>query len=173
VNQQLILLLVVMAALFYLLIYRPQAKAKRQREALDRSLEAGRRVVTIGGLHGEIVAIDAETADVEIADGVVVTFDRRAISATAGPDDGADDENDEELDDEELDDEELDDEELDDEEFDDEEFDDEELDDEELDDEELDDAADEVDPQAVEAVAGPDADADPDDASTGDAGRPA
>jgi preprotein translocase subunit YajC len=158
VNQQLILLLVVMAALFYLLIYRPQAKAKRQREALDRSLEAGRRVVTIGGLHGEIVAIDAETADVEIADGVVVTFDRRAISATAGPDDGADDENDEELDDEELDDEELD---------------DEEFDDEELDDEELDDAADEVDPQAVEAVAGPDADADPDDASTGDAGRPA
>lgn len=84
-NQQLILLLVVMAALFYLLIYRPQARAKRQREELDRSLEVGRQVVTIGGLHGEIVAIDGETADVEIADGVVVTFERRAISATARP----------------------------------------------------------------------------------------
>jgi preprotein translocase subunit YajC len=101
VNQQLILLLVVMAALFYLLIYRPQARAKRQREELDRSLEVGREVVTIGGLHGEIVAIDAETADVEIADGVVVTFERRAISATARPQ-GEDedlDEDDEDLDD--------------------------------------------------------------------------
>ncbi|MEY4227275.1 MAG: hypothetical protein RL190_2032 [Actinomycetota bacterium] len=100
-NQQLILLLVVMAALFYLLIYRPQARAKRQREELDRSLEVGREVVTIGGLHGEIVAIDAETADVEIADGVVVTFERRAISATARPQ-GEDedlDEDDEDLDD--------------------------------------------------------------------------
>ncbi|MFM7551607.1 MAG: preprotein translocase subunit YajC, partial [Actinomycetota bacterium] len=84
-NQQLILLLVVMAALFYLLIFRPQQRAKRQREELDRSLDVGRRVVTIGGLHGEITAIDADTADVEIADGVVVTFDRRAISATAHP----------------------------------------------------------------------------------------
>ena len=104
-NQQLILLLVVMAALFYLLIYRPQAKAKRQRAELERSLDVGRRVVTIGGLHGEIVAIDADTADVEISEGVVVTFDRRAISAAAGPEDEADDE--EDLEDEDLDEEDL------------------------------------------------------------------
>ncbi len=96
-NQQLILLIVVMAALFYLLIYRPQARAKRKREELDRSLEIGRQVVTIGGLHGVIIAIDADTADVEIADGVVATFDRRAISATAQP---QDEEEDEDLDDE-------------------------------------------------------------------------
>jgi len=121
VNQQLILLLVVMAALFYLLIYRPQARAKRQREELDRSLEVGREVVTIGGLHGEIVAIDAETADVEIADGVVVTFERRAISATARPQ--GEGEEDEDLDD--LD------------------------EDEALDDEALGDEADEIDPEAV------------------------
>ena len=120
-NQQLILLLVVMAALFYLLIYRPQARAKRQREELDRSLEVGREVVTIGGLHGEIVAIDAETADVEIADGVVVTFERRAISATARPQ--GEGEEDEDLDD--LD------------------------EDEALDDEALGDEADEIDPEAV------------------------
>ena len=144
-NQQLILLLVVMAALFYLLIYRPQAKAKRQREELDRSLDVGRRVVTIGGLHGEIIAIDADTADVEIADGVIVTFDRRAISATARPEDEAGDED----------------------------LDDEDLDDEDLDDEDLGDAADEVYPEAVEAAAGHDGGADADDATAGDAGRPA
>jgi len=146
VNQQLILLLVVMAALFYLLIYRPQAKAKRQRAELERSLDVGRRVVTIGGLHGEIVAIDADTADVEIADGVVVTFDRRAISATARPEDEA-------ADDEDLEEEDL--------------------DDEEFEDEVLGDEADEVDPQAVEDAAGHDAGAGADDADAGDAGRPA
>lgn len=144
-NQQLILLLVVMAALFYLLIYRPQARAKRQREELDRSLEVGREVVTIGGLHGEIVAIDAETADVEIADGVVVTFERRAISATARPQ-GEDEDLDE--DDEDLDD--LD-------------------EDEDLDDEALGDEADEIDPEAVADAAHGDEGA----SSDGDAGRPA
>lgn len=142
-NQQLILLLVVMAALFYLLIYRPQARAKRQREELDRSLEVGREVVTIGGLHGEIVAIDAETADVEIADGVVVTFERRAISATARPQ--GEDEEDEDLDE---DDEDLDD-----------------LDE----DEALGDEADEIDPEAVADAAHGDEGA----SSDGDAGRPA
>jgi len=82
VNQQLILLVVVMGALFYLLIYRPQSRAKRQREDLDRSLAVGSQVVTIGGLHGEIRALDGDTADIEVADGIVVTFDRKAISAS-------------------------------------------------------------------------------------------
>jgi preprotein translocase subunit YajC len=148
VNQQLILLLVVMAALFYLLIYRPQARAKRQREELDRSLEVGREVVTIGGLHGEIVAIDAETADVEIADGVVVTFERRAISATARPQGEGEEDEDLDEDDEDLDD--LD-------------------EDEALDDEALGDEADEIDPEAVADAAHGDEGA----SSDGDAGRPA
>ena len=145
-NQQLILLLVVMAALFYLLIYRPQAKAKRQRAELERSLDVGRRVVTIGGLHGEIVAIDADTADVEISEGVVVTFDRRAISAAVGPEDeGAEADEDDDLDDE----------------------------DDDLDEEVLGDEADEVDPEAVADAAGHGVGADADDATAGDAGRPA
>jgi len=100
VNQQLILLVVVMGALFYLLIYRPQARAKRQREELDRSLAVGSQVVTIGGLHGEIRAIDGDTADIEVADGVVITFDRKAISAAV-----SEFEDEEEVEDDDLEDE--------------------------------------------------------------------
>jgi len=102
VNQQLILLVVVMGALFYLLIYRPQARAKRQREELDRSLAVGSQVVTIGGLHGEIRAIDGETADIEVADGVVITFDRKAIAATVSE---FEDEDEDEVEDDDLEDE--------------------------------------------------------------------
>ena len=104
-NQQLILLVVVMGALFYLLIYRPQARAKRQREELDRSLAVGSQVVTIGGLHGEIRAIDGETADIEVADGVVITFDRKAISATVSEFEDEDEVEDDDLEDDDLEDE--------------------------------------------------------------------
>lgn len=99
-NQQLILLVVVMGALFYLLIYRPQSRAKRQREELDRSLDVGSQVVTIGGMHGEIVALDGDTADIEVADGVVITFDRKAISASVGDDEELDEDLEDEVDDE-------------------------------------------------------------------------
>jgi preprotein translocase subunit YajC len=102
VNQQLILLVVVMGALFYLLIYRPQSRAKRQREELDRSLAVGSQVVTIGGMHGEILALDGDTADVEVADGVVITFDRKAIAASVADDDEVEED---EVEDEDIEDE--------------------------------------------------------------------
>ncbi|MFM9125301.1 MAG: preprotein translocase subunit YajC, partial [Actinomycetota bacterium] len=125
-NQQLILLLVVMAALFYLLIFRPQQRAKRQREELDRSLDVGGVGVDRRDLAVQAADGDDAPADVEIADGVVVTFDRRAISATARPEDEAADEDEDDEDDEDYEDDEDDE-----------------------DDEDLGDEADEVDAEAV------------------------
>ena len=82
-NQQLILLVVVMGALFYLLIYRPQSRAKRQREELDRSLAVGSQVVTIGGMHGIVHAISPETVTLKLSEGVFVPFNKSAIATTS------------------------------------------------------------------------------------------
>ena len=57
---------------------RQKALAKFQSE-----LSVGRRVVTTSGLFGTITALGDATASLEIAPGVVVDFDRRAVGMLA------------------------------------------------------------------------------------------
>ena len=79
--QQLILLIVAMAAIFYLLILRPQQRQKRQRAAMMDALKVGVEVLTVGGIYGTVRALRDDDFDIEIADGVVMKMDRRAIAA--------------------------------------------------------------------------------------------
>src|SRR3954453_3878871 len=67
-------------AIMYLLLIRPQQQRVKRQRTLVSSLAVGDRIVTIGGVIGEIVSLGDETTDVEIADGVVVTFLRPAIN---------------------------------------------------------------------------------------------
>ena len=97
-----ILIPVVLIALMYVMLIRPQQqRARRQRELLG-TLEVGDRILTVGGLLGTVVGLDDETVDVEAADGIVLTFVRAAISRkvpltddAGGDDDGDDVEQDE------------------------------------------------------------------------------
>src|SRR4051794_17043738 len=70
----------ILLAVMYLLLIRPQQQRVRRQRDLVRTLDVGDRIVTIGGVLGTIVTLDEDTAEVEIADGVVVEFMRPAIS---------------------------------------------------------------------------------------------
>jgi preprotein translocase subunit YajC len=50
---------------------------------MQDSVDLGDDVITAGGLHGRVTALEEETVRVEIAPSVVVTLDRRAIAAVA------------------------------------------------------------------------------------------
>jgi preprotein translocase subunit YajC len=66
--------------IFYLLVFRPQQKtAKKQREFLQ-NIKVGDRVVTSGGLHGEITGLTDTTITLEIADRVRVKVTRAAVT---------------------------------------------------------------------------------------------
>ena len=78
---QLLLLVVAMAAIFYLLILRPQQRQKKQRAALMDALAEGVEVLTVGGIYGTVRTLRDDDFDIEIADGVVMKMDRRAIAA--------------------------------------------------------------------------------------------
>ena len=58
---------------------------KRQREvaALHAALEVGDQVVTTSGLFGTIAALDATTVILDVASGVQLRFDRRAVGMKA------------------------------------------------------------------------------------------
>lgn len=70
-------LFVVLAA--WLLLVRPQRRRMAQHAALIAGLEPGHRVVTAGGIHGRIDAVDDDVVRLEIAPGTVIQLDRRAI----------------------------------------------------------------------------------------------
>jgi len=58
---------VVLMVLFYFMLIRPQKKQQQQRDAMIAGLRKGNRVVTIGGVYGEIVDIKDDAVMINIA----------------------------------------------------------------------------------------------------------
>ncbi|MEC2076754.1 preprotein translocase subunit YajC [Metabacillus fastidiosus] len=77
-NYTTILSLVLMFAVFYFLLIRPQQKQQKAVRQMQSSLQKGDKIVTIGGLHGILESIDEDKIVIK-ADGSRLTFDRRAI----------------------------------------------------------------------------------------------
>lgn len=62
-----------------ILLLRKQRR--RQQEILDtqRALTAGTRVVTASGMHGTVVRVEGDAVELEIAPGVVTTWELMAV----------------------------------------------------------------------------------------------
>lgn len=71
--------LILMFAIFYFLLIRPQQKQQKKVREMQDSLSKGDKIVTIGGLHGIVDSIDEEKVIVKAGDGSRLTFERRAI----------------------------------------------------------------------------------------------
>ena len=75
-----IIMFALIIGIFYFMIIRPQQKRAKVREALLGQIKKGDKVITAGGIHGEIVGIDEKTLLVEISDKVKVKIERTSIS---------------------------------------------------------------------------------------------
>ena len=72
--------LIFMFAIFYFLLIRPQQKKAKEHKALLDSLKKGDRVVTAGGMHGKVTALDDKIVTLEIANGVNVKYNKGFIA---------------------------------------------------------------------------------------------
>jgi preprotein translocase subunit YajC len=70
---------------FYFLWYRPQQVQRKKMKEMMAALTPGDEVMTAGGLVGTVRSMDADIVTVEIADGVLVRFTRRAIIDRINP----------------------------------------------------------------------------------------
>ena len=73
--------LVVIFAIFYFLMIRPQQKQAKKHKEMLSALKKGDKVVTRGGMLGTINAISDNVVTIEIADNVRARFSREAIAA--------------------------------------------------------------------------------------------
>lgn len=74
--------MVLVFVLFYFLIIVPQRKRQRAVDDMLNNLKAGDKVVTSGGIYGQIISVreDKRTVQLKIAENVRIEVARTAIS---------------------------------------------------------------------------------------------
>ena len=68
VGGSMLIMLLVMVAVMYFMIWRPESKRKKQAEEMRSSLKKGDQITTIGGIMGRIVHVTDEAIFIETSD---------------------------------------------------------------------------------------------------------
>lgn len=66
--------------IFYVFIVMPRKKQEKKHDAVLDSLKRGDKVVSIGGIRGEISKVKDDTVMVKVAENTEIEFLRKAIS---------------------------------------------------------------------------------------------
>jgi preprotein translocase subunit YajC len=77
---QQIIPLVLMFAIFYFLLIRPQQKKAKEHRSLLDGLKKGDFVLTAGGVHGKVTSVDDTVVSLEIAPGVNIKITKSYIA---------------------------------------------------------------------------------------------
>ena len=85
--------LILIFAVFYFLLIRPQQKKMKDHREMLQKLKRNDKVITGGGIVGTIAKVrdDSDEIEVEIAQGVRITVLRGTISAMVKPPEAAND----------------------------------------------------------------------------------
>lgn len=72
--------LVVLFAIFYFLVIRPQQKQQREHKNMLANLQKGDKIITNGGLVCEVIKPDDDFIKVKLNDDVIVRIDRNFVA---------------------------------------------------------------------------------------------
>ncbi len=79
------IMMIVIFAIFYLIVIRPQSKKQKQLKQMVSEAKRGDDVITSSGLHGKIVDVkDTNIVMLEVANNVVLKMERAAIQHISG-----------------------------------------------------------------------------------------
>ncbi len=87
-----VIVLVALFGLMWFLLIRPQRRRGVEQLEMQDRLRTGDEILTAGGIHGTIKAIEGDIVHVEIAPGTLVRVDRRAVAAAGGAEESSEDE---------------------------------------------------------------------------------
>ena len=96
-----LIIIVAMFALLWLLLIRPQRAKQQQHNRMIEGVDVGDEVLSSGGIYGTVRGVDDEASElhVEIAPGIEVRMDRRAVGAIVKKDQTEDEEDVEDVED--------------------------------------------------------------------------
>lgn len=81
--------IIILFAIFYFLLIRPQQKKAKEHREMINNLKKGHRIVTSGGIYGTIVSIDDTTIGLEIAEKIKIKLSRGNVAALISDNDTA------------------------------------------------------------------------------------
>jgi preprotein translocase subunit YajC len=70
----------VLFAVMWMFLIRPQKRRQVEQARMHEALEPGDEILTAGGIHGTLRAIEDDLVQVEIAPGTIIRLDRRAVA---------------------------------------------------------------------------------------------
>lgn len=80
----LVIFLVLLFVMFYFLIIRPQRKRQQDQQSLISSLKPGDRVITIGGIYGEVTSIDEDSVVLKLESDALLRMAKNGIASKRG-----------------------------------------------------------------------------------------
>ncbi len=78
-----IIMIVLLFAVMYFLMIRPQQKKQKEMQKMREALQVGDRVITSGGIYGKIKDINDTNFNIEIAENVRIKVDKASVFAAA------------------------------------------------------------------------------------------
>jgi len=72
--------ILIIFAVFYFLILRPQQKQHKAHKQMVEAMQVGDEIVTNGGLLGKVTKLDDQFLGVKIADGVEIKLQRHHVA---------------------------------------------------------------------------------------------
>lgn len=66
--------------IFYLFIIMPRKKQEKKHDTVLESLKRGDKVVSIGGIRGEVSKVKEDSVMIKVADNTEIEFVKKAIS---------------------------------------------------------------------------------------------
>lgn len=72
---------VIIIAIMYFMMIRPQRKRQKEIDNFRRGLQAGQSVITSGGIYGKIKSVEDTAVNIEISHNVVIRVDKNCVYA--------------------------------------------------------------------------------------------
>ena len=79
-----ILFLVLIFAMMYFLMIRPQRKRVKEHEEMERELRKGDKVITAGGIHGRVENVSEDTLTLKIESGATMKVAKKSVAGKEG-----------------------------------------------------------------------------------------
>lgn len=70
-------------AIFYVFIIQPRKKQEKKHKEMLETLKRGEKVVTIGGIRGEVARIKDKTVMIRVSDNLEIEFLKTAVAYRA------------------------------------------------------------------------------------------
>lgn len=71
--------IIIIFAIFYFMIIRPQQKREKERRNMLSNLKEGDEVITVGGIYGKVLNIKDDVVTLDVGDKIKIKVSRSAI----------------------------------------------------------------------------------------------